>query len=255
MSEVVSFTCNVCGRRAAVPRAEFGRERESCPACGSTVRDRAVVRALAVCLLGESLTLPSFPVRPEVRGLGLSDRACYAERLARRLGYRNTYLHREPRLDITDPPPELSGTLDFLLACDVFEHVAPPASRAFEGALRLLRPGGLLLLTMPYAPGGEPVEHFPELHEHAVVDFRGRPVLLNRTAGGEWQVFDELVFHGGAGETLEMRTLTRPSVLRLLEEAGFVDVAELGEDHPEHGIVWLEPWSHPFAARRGGARP
>jgi SAM-dependent methyltransferase len=251
MSEAVTFTCNVCGRPSTVPRSELGRERESCGACGSTVRDRAVVRALSVGLHGGSLPLPLFPVRLDLIGLGLSDRTCYADRLPQKLGYRNTYFHREPRLDITAPPDDLSGTLDFLVACEVFEHVEPPVERAFAGALELLRPGGLLVLTVPYAPHGELVEHFPELHEHAVVDFRGVSVLLNRTAAGRWQVFDGLVFHGGAGETLELRVFARAAVRRHLEQAGFVDIAELGEDDPEHGIVWLERWSHPFVARRG----
>ena len=187
------------------------------------------MRALAVGLLGEGLPLPLFPVRHDLIGLGLSDRSCYAERLPQKLGYRNTYFHRDPRLDITAPPEELCGTLDFLIACEVFEHVAPPVGRAFAGALKLLRPGGLLVLTVPYSPDGELVEHFPELHEHTIVDFRGAPVLLNRTAEGRWQVFDQLVFHGGVGETLELRVFARRALCSCLGQAGFVDVAELGE--------------------------
>lgn len=247
----LTFTCNICGRGSTVPRSQLTREAVSCNGCGSSVRFRAIVHTLSTALFGRSVPLIDFPVRPDLVGAGLSDWNGYAGVLAARLGYRNTFYHEEPRLNIGEPPPELLGTLDFLVASDVLEHVAPPVERAFLGSFELLRPGGVLVLTTPYVPDGETIEHFPELHEHEVVDFRGRKVLLNRTADGRWQVFDELAFHGGEGETLEMRVFARAALVRHLRVAGFEEIVECRDGYEPYGIVWLVPWSLPFLARRG----
>jgi SAM-dependent methyltransferase len=240
----------VCGTHSTVVRAELGRETPSCRQCNSTVRQRAVVHALSIALFGKSLLLPEFPQRPDLVGLGLSDWLGYAEPLAAKLGYRNTYYHLEPRLDITRIPDRLRGTLDFLISSDVLEHVPPPVELAFRNSLELLKPGGVLVLTLPYKPEGELLEHFPGLHEYRVVDFNGRPILVNKLPGGGWQVFEDLAFHDGAGETLEMRVFTRASVVACLEQAGFVGIVECNDDYEPYGVVWHVRWSAPFLACR-----
>jgi len=58
-------------------------------------------------------------------------------------------LRRQPYLDITQPHPDQYGTYDFILSSDVFEHVAIPVERAFEEAFRLLKPHGVLCITVP----------------------------------------------------------------------------------------------------------
>ena len=249
----MAFTCNVCGRSTRAARDGLDREDPSCEHCGSSVRYRAIVHQLSVGLFGESLALPDFPQRPELRGVGFSDWPGYAEPLAARLGYRNTHLDAEPTLDLTAVPERLAGTLDFVLCSEVLEHVEPPVERAFAGLARLLRPGGLLVVTVPYSFDDDTVEHFPSLHEHALVDFHGRPILVNRALDGRWEVFDELAFHGGIGETLELRLFSLAALLRQLEGAGFVAVAAHDEETPERGIVWPKPWSHPVTARRAAA--
>jgi len=109
--------CNVCGCDAFADRDDFERERPSCPGCRSTVRVRAVIQVLSTALFGESLKIDDFPYRPDLNGLGLSDSPGYAKRLVTKLpGYRNTSYHGTSRLDITDAPAELDGTLDFLIS-------------------------------------------------------------------------------------------------------------------------------------------
>ena len=103
---------------------------------------------------GQGMSISEFPIRPDLTGIGLTD-CGYAPRLSSKLAYRNTFYDREPRLDITDPPTDLEGTLDFLISSDVFEHVPPPVERAFEGVFRLLKPGGVFVLTVPYLLQGE----------------------------------------------------------------------------------------------------
>lgn len=77
--------------------------------------------------------------------------------------------------------PFPSATFDVALALDVFEHVADDAAAARE-ALRVLRPGGLLVVTVPA---------FEAL----------------------WSAHDEALHH--------LRRYRKPALRRLLETAGF----------------------------------
>lgn len=245
----LSFRCNICGAGSAARVVELDRETPSCGNCGSTVRWRSIVHALSVELFGESLALPDFPARPDITGVGLTDAESYAAPLSRKLGYKNTYLHKEPMLDIAAGDSGLEGTLDFVISSDVFEHVAPPVSRAFENSRKLLKPGGVLIFTVPYGKTGETVEHFPELHDYRVIQRNGGYVLENTTREGEKQVFDDLVFHGGPGTTLEMRRFTEPSLISACKAAGFGEVKVYKAPDFDHGIYWNVDWSLPMAAR------
>jgi SAM-dependent methyltransferase len=213
---------------------------------------RAIVHLLSRALFGRSLSLPEFPVDKQLTGVGLSDWEVYADQLAAKLDYRNTYLDRDPKLDITRIDPSLERSLDFLISTDVFEHVQPPVSVAFENACRLLKPGGCLIFTVPYTnePGTRTVEHFPDLYDFELQTAPGQPARLrNRTRDGQEQVFDDLVFHGGGGLTLEMRVFTEESLLQELARAGFEDVRICREQDLEHGIYWSCDWSLPLVAR------
>src|SRR4029078_8065037 len=94
-------------------------------------------------------------------------------------------------------------------------------------------------------------EHFPELHDYRIVEEDGRAILNNTTRDGRTQVFDPLVFHGGAGNVLEMRTFSEAGLLRDLRNAGFVDIKLFGDDHLETGIAWKYKQSLPVS---GGER-
>jgi hypothetical protein len=78
---------------------------------------------------------------------------------------------------------------------------------------------------------------------------------VNRRRDGSLEVFENLVFHGGDGSTLEMRVFTEPSLRALLQQAGFGSVYVAIEDTPEFGIELAVPWSLPIAARKGCFRP
>ena len=171
--------------------------------------------------------------------------------MADRFDYTNTALHQEPRLDLLDPDLERFGRLDFLIASDVFEHIDPPVERAFENALALLAPGGLLVLTVPYRAHGATKEHFPDLHDYRLVP-RGeeRLVLENITADGRRETFEDLTFHGGYGHTLELRIFALPALLRSLEIAGFTAVTAHDRPCHAHGVWWPNGLSYPVTARR-----
>jgi SAM-dependent methyltransferase len=247
----VHFRCNLCGARNDVPHAMLAREIASCPRCGSTVRFRAIARLVVREMLGIDAALPDLSRHRGIRGIGLSDDACYAHALGRAFDYTNTWYHAEPRLDITAVPPELRGRYDFVVASDVFEHVPPPVARAYARARALLRPGGALVLTVPFSLAPDTVEHFPELCDWRLEECHGAWRLHNVTADGRAQSFDGLVFHGGPGSTLEMRLFSRDALLAAFAAAGFAHVRIADEACERFGIEWREPWSVPMVAYAG----
>src|SRR5258708_3912358 len=166
-SSFLHFRCNVCGRKTSFPGDQLSRELSSCVYCGSNVRWRSVIHALSTELFGASLAIPDFPKRPDLVGIGLSDWDGYAKGLAEKLSYTNTYYHQEPLLDITSVAPSQYGRYDFIISTDVFEHISPPISKAFENARRLLKPNGVMIFTVPYVEG-ETREHYPELHRFSI---------------------------------------------------------------------------------------
>jgi hypothetical protein len=230
----------------------LARETPSCLGCSSTPRYRSIISLLSRELFGTTLALPDFPVRKDIRGIGLSDWDGYAQPLAARFNYTNTYFHKEPRLDITAIPPSWEGQFDFMISTEVFEHIAPPVSRAFTNSLRLLKPGGLLVLTVPFVstPGIQTLEHFPHLHDYEIVEREGQPILRNVTKEGATEEFEKLVFHGGEGAALEIRVFSEECLVADLHTAGFTQVEIVRESDFKHGVYWEEPWSRPIVARR-----
>jgi SAM-dependent methyltransferase len=187
---------------------------------------RSLVEALSIALFGQSIALPDFPHRPDLKGIGMSCWDGYAIPLAQKLGYTNTYYHQEPFFDIRHPPLDWLGQLDFVISSDVFEHIEPPVAIAFAQARRLLKPGGVMIFTVPYVaeveqPGGRTIEHFPNLHDYRVEQVGDRFVLHNTTRTGQIETFEELVFHGGPGLNLEMRMFAETDLVALLNQAGF----------------------------------
>jgi SAM-dependent methyltransferase len=198
-------------------------------------------------LFGTDLALDDFPVRRDLRGVGLSDWKAYAERLEKKVGYINTYYDREPFLDIMNPAESEFGKYDFLISTEVFEHVPPPVGAAFRNAFRLLKPGGVMVFSVPYAQG-QTREHFPELHKFTITGDGKDSVLFNETADGRVQRFSQLCFHGGRGSVLEMRLFGNEALMQHFVDAGFSNVRVLSDEVPERGILWIpyDPLKAPY---------
>lgn len=249
--ETLTFQCNICSATNVIHLPGLTREGISCVSCGSTMRTRAIVRTLSLELFGKNLPLPNFPTRKDLRGLGTTDSEGYAVPLAQKFDYQNTYLHREPFLDLSARTPvSLIDSNDFVISSEVFEHIPPPVSRAFENVWKMLKPGGVLVLTVPYGTQAETVEHFPELNEFSIVEKDGSFVLRNKTKAGVVQEFNDLVFHGGPGSTLEMRVFAENALIQHLKDVGFTDIKVHRTADLVHGISWPEPWSLPISARK-----
>lgn len=246
---ILAYACNICGTANKRRMALLQREEPSCDGCGSTLRNRGVIHALSTSLFDDNLMISEFPHRADIVGWGMTDWDGYASRLAQRLSYTNTYYHKEPFLDITSVSDSNMATLDFLISSDVLEHVGPPVIRALENSRKLLKPDGALILTVPYGLQAETIEHYPNLHDFAIVgEGEGRRVV-NITADGTQEIHSSPVFHGGEGSTLEMRVFSETGLLADLKTAGFSRVTICAEPCFEHGIYWWYPWSLPIVAR------
>src|SRR5262249_27964100 len=123
-------------------------------------------------------------------------------------------------------------------------------SRAFENVFQLLKPGGLFVLTVPFGIHPETIEHFPDVYDLKVEQRNGKYVATNITRDGQVQIFDNLVFHGGHGQTLEMRAFSEQDVISHLQAAGFLHVEVHREVCLKYGIWWPQPWSLPMTAIR-----
>ena len=249
-SQKLTFTCNICGALVEdYPKENIDRELISCT-CGSTVRLRSIALLVSVAVFGRPLTLPEFPIQKGIRGVGLSDSEGYASVLEDRFSYTNTFLHQEPVLDIEDAPADQFDTYDFLISADVFEHVKPPPLTAFQNAKKLLKPGGHLILTVPFTISEETIEHFPNMRDFRMVQFDDDYLMVERSTDGTFHLHSELIFHGGAGSTLEMRVFCRNDLQKLLEESGFEDIRFFEDDYLPYGIINKCPWALPILARR-----
>jgi SAM-dependent methyltransferase len=245
----LEFQCNICDTINFCKTELIGREERSCTNCGSTLRFRSMVHYLTSHLFGRSMTLSELHENKSIRGIGMTDWDGYAEALTKKLGYLNTYYHQEPKLDITNPPSDIAG-LDFILSSDVMEHVPPPIQRGFDNLAKLLKAGGVLILTVPFSCDATTKEHFPDLYEYEIKSGPNGRRLLNTTRLGEKQVFENLVFHGGDGSTLEMRLFCRDALVAHLQQAGFADIRVHAEPYFKFGIFTSEPWSLPISAVR-----
>jgi len=246
----IRFTCNICGVANSSSLSRLSREVASCAKCGSTVRMRAIIHMLSMELFGKSIVLKDYPVRQDIKGVGMSDWEVYAKVLSKKLDYSNTFYHQEPKLDITDISEDMCESMDFIISSDVYEHVLYPVSRAFDNTRRLLKEKGVFIFTVPYTKeGGSTVEHFGELHDFEIINNNGNYLLKDIDVAGNERIFQDLVFHGGPGSTLEMRVFSEESLMDEFKKSGFNRVKVYNEPYMKYGIYWDVDWSLPMAAR------
>ncbi len=245
-----AFTCNICGARNVSAAGADDREAATCSQCRSSIRFRAIVLALSRALFGLDLPIPDFPVLKSVRGFGISDSEIYAGRLENCFTYTNTFCHREPAFDLLRPDEKEFGKYDFVICSEVLEHVTDSVDAAFTTLARLLKPSGVLILTVPYSLEAGIAEHYPELAGSALAEFDGRTILVGRSPNGEYRVFDDLKFHGGTGATLERRVFSDESMRAGLAAAGFAGARFEVAGSREFGVVFSIPCSLPIIATR-----
>jgi SAM-dependent methyltransferase len=154
------------------------------------------------------------------RGIGISDHWRLAARLASVFDYVNTFYHRFPLVDVTRPPEDLFGQLDFVICSDVLEHIPPPSLDGLKGIRRMLRDGGYAVITVPCHTGPTTSEYYPGLKSWAIEDGS-----VSWTDGeGVERIDSNPEFHGGQGQTLAFRMWSMDDLIAKCVEAGFSQV-------------------------------
>jgi hypothetical protein len=264
----INFQCNICGQENEIFVVDLERDKPSCQKCGSNVRLRSIIHLLSMELFQKSIPLFNFPENKNISGIGMSDWEGYAKILAKKVDYQNTYFHKHPRLDIKKIR-DFSGTYDFIISSEIFEHIEYPVSSAFSNLRHLLNNQGFVLFSVPYIMSDkETSEYFPDLYKYEIVREHGVPVLKNTTKDGELQIFKELTFHGGEDTTLiqtlkrlifqaedsvtlEMRLFTKHALINEFEKAGFTNLCFFEKKELKWGILWKNPCGLPIVARVG----
>ena len=238
------FLCNCClaVRRTAVTTDL--REGLVCPSCGLNSRQRAILHA------AQSKAKKRFFPKRNFKIVGVSDGAPIEAAFKTRFGgsYKNFEFHTEPFLDITKVDEILDSSADLVTCSEVLEHVQPPIDLAFLGLFKLLKPGGWLVLSVPHrGPDSNHEEHFPIMHSSQLIN-EPVQVLKGIDQEGKQREFFDLVFHGGAGATLEYRVFSEVSVRSYLESSGFINIDPQSNSRL-FGFLW-EPWSRVWIAQK-----
>ena len=230
--ETFTWSCNLCNSENSTPSGELHREGGRCLGCQSSVRDREIKNVLEAHL--ERLN-PEFALAV----IGMSDAKPLSDNLSSdsRLLYRNTYLDEAPLLDILDIDDSYLESADVLISSDVLEHVPYPPLRSIEGIHKILRTNGLLILTVPWSKDYPYVEHYPWLVSYTVQKNNdGTFTTTGIDRFGESKLILNPIFHGGPGNTLEMRFFHLDVVLDLLKKAGFREMRVHEHDVLDSGI-------------------
>lgn len=250
VSDLISYQCNICGGiNEFVSVGSLDRESGPCRHCKAQVRLRAITHLVSQTMFGQSMPVKYWPDSKHIKGIGISDWNGYNNFYNEKIEYLNCQYHEEPYLDVRSPPEYLVGTADFVSCSDVFEHVEPPIDAAFAGLCSLLKLGGWLIFSVPFTYD-KTVEHFPDLYEWNVEEGSHGYVLNNTTRNGHKQKFENLCFHGGPGQVLEMRIFGLDDIVRKLDAAGFGNINIFKENISEFGIRFSNQYSLPIVAQR-----
>lgn len=247
--EDVSAQCPICGNSYTINTNWNAREGHLCGSCTASGRSQAIAFMVSKYVFGNETPLAKQDKRTDLKVIGLSDGQIYAQPLSKICDYTNSYYHQEPYLDITNPPDHYLNSFDALISADVFEHVFGDPCHPFRGANRILKPGGHLILTVPFVNQGGYQEHYPGMVGYESKQMNGQWVAEIEYANGYVEIDEKPKFHGGPGKTLEVRLFNRKRLREELEWAGFEDITFHDENLPHHGINWSVA-SRPITARK-----
>jgi len=248
--EWTPFLCNVCGMPNYAARRWLARESGHCMKCRCYSRLRSIVYALTAHFSTDEIILARMKPRKDVRGLGCSD-GRYVRLLAEKFDYVNTFYDHKPQLDLcnVDWTRWTPDSFDFITCSDVLEHVEPPVERTFDNMRRLLKPGGVAILTVPTTLDPATHEHFHDLHDWRIKSEGKQRVVVNQRRDGTIERFDNLCFHGGEGMTLEFRLFSRKGLIDSIQNAG-LRVATIHDRSVEVHAIALSPNNFVLVAQK-----
>lgn len=142
--------CNVCGWRGGKFADDLWHEASVCPECGSQVRHRLLAATLNGLSTHADLTEAALLRGRDV--LHFAPERQFRQRIkAAAARYVTADYDRgdtDWRLDISAMPSVKDAEFDVVICCDVLEHV-PNDRGAFQEIRRILKPGGIAILTVP----------------------------------------------------------------------------------------------------------
>ena len=236
----MSFICNITGRNFDLNDEE--KNRESGNRFGFNCRFRAICYVFCKLFYGECKIMDNLNKNKNLKGIGMSDSG-WARLFEEKFNYTNTFYHTSPFLDIyNNDHLKNYNDLDFIISSDVFEHINPFPSvqTAFDNLYNMLKRGGCVIFSVPFTDG-EHIEHYKNLYNYKIEkDANGEYVLHNTTIDNKKETFNNLCFHGGPGNVLEMRLFSKKSITSFFEKSGFTDIIfhEINSDMNKYGIFW-----------------
>lgn len=236
----MSFICNITGQSFNLRDDEKHRELGS--RFGYNCRFRAICYIFCKIFYGECKIICNLEKNKNLKGIGMSDSG-WAKLFEEKFNYINTYYHTSPYLDIYSNEHVKNYTdLDFIITSDVFEHINPLPSLqiAFDNLFRMLKSGGYVIFSVPFTYG-QHKEHYPNLYDYKIeLNNNNEYILYNTTVDNKKETFNNLCFHGGPGNVLEMRQFSKQSIISFFENSGFIDIVfyEINEDMNKYGIFW-----------------
>lgn len=142
--------CNICGWKGARFTDDPWHTGTICPVCRSQVRHRMLVAMLdglaSLPDLSETALLAGKDILHFAPERQLRDRVSAAAQSYTTADYERGDC--DLKLDMSDMPSLTDAGHDVIIACDVLEHV-PDDRAALRELHRILRPGGVALLTVP----------------------------------------------------------------------------------------------------------
>lgn len=201
--------CNICGASAGFLNPDRGKEGFHCGNCSATSRNRLVMWVLGRLLGFGDMPVAHWPRNKALRVLEPCPRGPQVAMLQDKFSYITPEFDPE-KIAAGADPKEFADvqdlgfadeSFDVVIASDVFEHVRDDR-RGFREIYRVLKPGGVFLLTVPYDHGRE------KTLERVRVD-GDRDILLT-----------EARYAGGGGATLDYREYGR-DLADALRDTGF----------------------------------
>lgn len=243
-----NMLCSICGNPFLSKIEDLDPNVKNCTSCESTVRWRSIAAIVSILLTGKAVPLPMIPPRLDIKAMGMSCMLPFAKLLSEKINFINTFFDKEPKFDIANIPSTFSCLYDLVISVEILEHVIPPVSVAFQNLYKILNPGGVLVMSVPFTNMGETIEHFPKLFKFHLEKKGNKQLLVNIKENGEKEEFTDLVFHGGSGFTLEMRRFSRSGLVEELRSAGFRDIHFLESSFLPLGVYFKNKWSLPLVA-------
>ncbi len=201
--------CNVCGERGNFrnPNPDNVRESLWCNRCNSLNRDRFMIFALSL-ILHEHGPLRTWSDHKEKRVLEADGHRGHPQFLDAHFDYFNTHFAQDvlkQRLDLEKfaDLQELQfpdRSFDIVITCDVFEHVRLHRQALLQ-VFRVLKPGGCLILQIPFNPNAEhTVVRVQPDGQHDVpllpIQYHGDNSLVYRDYGRDFlEELSDLGFH------------------------------------------------------------